>query len=276
MVKVLIRLINSKTLNEKVLNKFLKKRLSNGIKVNSAGRSNSGKITVRHKGCQIKRLIRVLNFKFFFWNVYGIIIKVCYDPNRTAPIVLNCYTNGIVSYQIASTNAKIGGLVFIGEVNFKEKNLSMFTSFINNFNEGSLVNNIEIHKFKGSQCIRSAGCSGQVLKKKEGTVLVRLPSKEERIFSANSIATLGQIANVKHFLLKISKAGRNRLLGIRPTVRGVAMNPIDHPHGGGQGKTSGAGGYRSQVTFKSKVAKTQPTRNKRKNSIYIKKFRLRS
>jgi len=234
-----------------------------GKKIYHAGRNNEGIISVRHKGSQVKRLFRIINFKFFYWNIYGIVIKFCYDPNRTAPLVLICAMNGILFYQVASINLKLGGVLFLGN---KPKNITKkhftFSNFISNFAEGNLVNNMEFKNLKGSQVVRSAGCFGQILKIRDLKVLVRLPSKEERFFAFNIVCVIGQIANTNHFLLSLSKAGRNRLLGVRPCVRGVAMNPVDHPHGGGQGKTSGAGGFRSQVTFKGKVAKTQPTRKK--------------
>jgi large subunit ribosomal protein L2 len=143
---------------------------------------------------------------------------------------------------------------------------------LSDLQDGLIVNNIEIKPLKGSTISRSAGTSSQILKvnyNESGYSLIRLPSKEERLFDYNCIATIGQLSELNHFLLVKGKASINIFYGRRPVVRGVAMNRIDHPHGGGQGKTSGAGGQRSQVTFNSKVAKGQPTRRKKKKLIFV-------
>jgi large subunit ribosomal protein L2 len=256
---------------EKKLVEFLANKLVKGKKKKFAGRNNQGFITVRHQGGQCDRQYRIINFTYFYWNCYGIILKFSYDPNRTAPIMLLCYLNGILSCHLAVKNLKVGDLFYIGNINNEVKHILNRTSYFSNITEGSLISNISHLKNKGTQFVRAAGTSAQLLKidnvKKK--VLLRLPSKEERLVDLDAICTLGQVANINHFFFSISTAGRNRLLGKRPTVRGVAMNPVDHPHGGGQGKTSGAGGFRSQVTFKGRVAKTQPTRNPSKNNIFI-------
>jgi large subunit ribosomal protein L2 len=251
-----------------------KKKLSQGKKLEHAGRNHTGSITLKHRGGGHKRNLRIVDLKKVLWNMYGIILKFVYDSNRTAPLVLICFLNGILSYQIASQGLKIGSFIFIG--NLKHKKKLTFdkgdTSVIKDMQDGTFVNSIELNFMKGGSLVRAAGTTAQLLKvayTSNNYSLFRLPSKEERLIFANSIATIGQIANLDHFLLIKSKASINRFLGKKPIVRGVAMNPIDHPHGGGQGKTSGAGGFRSQVTFNGKVAKGQPTRSRNKKTTFI-------
>lgn len=272
-------ILYNKAFFEKSLNFFICKRLIKGKVKKYSGRNNKGKITIRHKGGRSDRFFRIVNFKYYFWNIYGIILKFVYDPNRKSPLMLVCYLNGILSYHLAVKGNNIGDFVFVGDINLESKKskVKTLTSFFFNFANGMLINNISLGSSSFSNCkfVKAAGTVAYLLKVDELSrkALVRLPSKEERFFSFTGLCTLGQVANLNHFLLDISKAGRSRHLGIRPTVRGVAMNPIDHPHGGGQGRTSGAGGFRSQVTFKSKVAKTQPTRKKNKIDVFIIKKR---
>jgi large subunit ribosomal protein L2 len=261
---------------EKNLNKFLGKKLINGKKKIKSGRNNKGVITIRHRGGQVSRLFRILNLKYFFWNIIGIILKFVYDPNRNTPLMLVCYLNGILTYGLAIKDLKIGQFIFIGDKVFEyKKSIKNLTNFFFNFQNGSLINGLENRFLSGAKFVRSAGTVAVLLRsdRTSNRVLVRLPSKEERLFNSKCICTLGQIANINHFLFDISMAGRSRHLGIKSVVRGVAMNPVDHPHGGGQGKTSGAGGFRSQVTYKSKVAKGQPTRTYGKFHTFIVKTR---
>jgi large subunit ribosomal protein L2 len=256
-----------------LFNNLIVKRLRNGKKFKESGRNNKGKITIRHKGGACDRIFRIVNFQYYLWNIYGIVTKFVYDPNRSGLLMLICYLNGIVSYHLAIKGSNLGDMIFIGSNGLEnlKKNVKLITSFFYKFSNGILINNLSVSEKKQCVYVRSAGTVAQLLKvdslRKE--IVVRLPSKEERIFLSNGICTTGQLANFNSFLLEKSMAGRVRHLGVRPCVRGVAMNPIDHPHGGGQGKTSGAGGRRSQVTFTGKVAKTQPTRNKSKSNIFI-------
>lgn len=253
------------------------KKLCDGKVYNMAGRNFHGKITARYRGGKCDRFFRLVDFKKFFWNFYAIVLKFSYDPNRTAPLMLVCYLNGCLSYQVAIAGLKLGDFIFVGELCNRKYNCASIgtTTIYKDLKEGTLVNNLEIMSLVGAQFVRAAGCAAQLLKidKKKKWVLVRLPSKEERFFFFDNICTIGQIANVNHGALISGLAGRNRRLGLKPVVRGVAMNPVDHPHGGGQGKTSGAGGFRSQVTFTGRVAKMRPTRDKKKNSFFIMKHR---
>lgn len=260
---------------EQVFVNFLQNKLSKGKKKVNGGRNNQGFITMKHQGGQCKRNIRIINSKYLLWNIYGIVLKFIYEANRNAPLMLVCYLNGVLSYHIAVKDIKLGDLCFVGDFKSNLVFVKNWTTKFSSLFEGNMIHNVELVPLNGTKLIRSAGTAGQLLKidKKKEQVLVRLPSKEERLLSISSVCSLGQNANLNHFLLSIDKAGRNRHLGVRPVVRGVAMNSVDHPHGGGRGKTSGAGGFRSQVTFKGKVAKTQPTRNKNKNSIFIAKAR---
>lgn len=200
-----------------------------------AGRNNQGKLTVRHRGGGHKRQYRVIDFKR---NKDGIPAKVAtieYDPNRSANIALLHYLDGEKRYIIAPKGLKVGTEVFNGpEADIKVGNALPLA----NIPVGTVIHNIELKPGKGGQLVRSAGASAQVLGKEGKYVLVRLKSGEVRMILATCRATIGQVGNEQHELINIGKAGRSRWKGIRPTVRGSVMNPNDHPHGGGEGRTS--------------------------------------
>jgi len=200
-----------------------------------AGRNNQGKLTVRHRGGGHKRQYRVIDFKR---NKDGIPAKVAtieYDPNRSANIALLHYLDGEKRYIIAPKGLTVGTQVFNGPAaDIKVGNALPLA----NIPVGTVIHNIELKPGKGGQLVRSAGASAQVLGKEGKYVLVRLKSGEVRMILATCRATIGQVGNEQHELINIGKAGRSRWKGIRPTVRGSVMNPNDHPHGGGEGRTS--------------------------------------
>lgn len=199
-----------------------------------AGRNNQGKLTVRHRGGGHKRQYRVIDFKR---NKDGIPAKVStieYDPNRSANIALVVYADGEKRYILAPKGLKVGQQIFNGpEADIKVGNALALTDIP----VGTTIHNIELKPGKGGQLVRSAGTSAQVLGKEGKYVLVRLKSGEVRMILSTCRATIGQVGNEQHELITIGKAGRSRWMGKRPTVRGSVMNPNDHPHGGGEGRT---------------------------------------
>ena len=199
-----------------------------------AGRNNQGKLTVRHRGGGHKRQYRVIDFKR---NKDGIPAKVAtieYDPNRSANIALVVYADGEKRYIIAPKGLKVGQQIFNGpEADIKVGNALQLIDIP----VGTTIHNIELKPGKGGQLVRSAGTSAQVLGKEGKYVLVRLKSGEVRMILSSCRATIGQVGNEQHELITIGKAGRSRWMGKRPTVRGSVMNPNDHPHGGGEGRT---------------------------------------
>ena len=204
------------------------------IKKNKAGRNKQGKITVRHQGGGNKQKYRIIDFKR---NKDGIPAKVAsieYDPNRTAFIALLNYVDGEKRYILAPIDLKVGDTVVSGpDADIKPGNALP----IRNIPLGTLIHNIEIVPGRGGQLVRSAGDSAQLMAKEGKNAQVRLPSGEVRLVSMDAKATLGTVGNSDHSNVRIGKAGRTRHMGIRPSVRGVVMNPCDHPHGGGEGKS---------------------------------------
>ncbi len=241
----------SKTQPEKRLTVRLKRK---------AGRNNQGKITSRHRGGGAKRKYRLIDFKR---NKDGIEAKVAaieYDPNRSAHIALLHYKDGEKRYIVASQGLNVGDEVISGE----DAPLKLGNTLpLKNIPEGSFIYNIELKKGAGGQLVRSAGVSAQLLSKEKRFAQIKLPSREIRLVPLECKATLGQVGNVDHENIQIGKAGRSRWMGRRPRVRGVAMNPVDHPHGGGEGR-SGPG--RHPVTPWGKPTKGMRTRKKRKSS----------
>lgn len=198
-----------------------------------AGRNNNGRITVRHQGGGHKRQYRVIDFKRNKDGVVGTVKTIEYDPNRSANIALIHYTDGVKAYILAPKGLEVGMKIESGEnADIKVGNALPLA----NIPVGTVIHNIELKPGKGGQLIRSAGTSAQVLGKEGKYVLVRLNSGEVRMILATCRATIGSVGNEQHELINIGKAGRNRWLGKRPTVRGSVMNPNDHPHGGGEGK----------------------------------------
>ena len=197
------------------------------------GRNNQGKLTVRHQGGGHKRQYRIIDFKRDKDGIPGRVATIEYDPNRSANIALINYVDGEKRYILAPKNLVVGLEVMSGpEADIKPGNaLPLF-----NIPVGTVIHNIELKPGKGGQLVRSAGTSAQVLGKEGKYVLVRLNSGEVRLVLATCRASIGQVGNEQHELIKIGKAGRSRWLGKRPTVRGSVMNPNDHPHGGGEGR----------------------------------------
>lgn len=202
----------------------------------SGGRNTYGRITVRHRGGGHKRKYRIIDFRRDKTGVPAKVAAIEYDPNRSARIALLHYLDGEKRYIIAPLGLKAGDMVISDDVTDVKPGNCMP---LKNIPLGTLVHNIEMRPGKGGQIVRSAGAAGQVMAKEGKYVLLRLPSGELRLFLRECKATIGQVGNLDHENISIGKAGRSRWLGRRPHVRGVAMNPVDHPMGGGEGKSSG-------------------------------------
>lgn len=199
-----------------------------------SGRNNNGRITVRHRGGGNRRKYRIIDFKRNKFGVSAEVMTLEYDPNRSAHIALLKYEDGEKRYILAPNGLKVGDTVLAGEnADIKPGNALP----MENIPVGTVIHNIELYKGKGAQLVRSAGNSAQLMAKENGYALVRLPSTELRKIPVNCMATIGQVGNIDHENVSIGKAGRKRHMGIRPTVRGSVMNPCDHPHGGGEGKS---------------------------------------
>lgn len=227
----------------------------------NAGRNAHGKITVRHRGGGNRRKYRIIDFKR---NKDGIPAKVAtveYDPNRTANIALLSYADGEKRYILAPVGLKVGDTVLSGPTADIKPGNAMA---LKDMPVGTVVHNIELKPGKGAQLVRSAGVSAQLMAKEGKNALLRLPSGEMRYVSINCRATIGQVGNIEHGNVVIGKAGRKRHMGIRPTVRGSVMNPCDHPHGGGEGRSPI--GRPSPVTPWGKPALGYKTRKKNKAS----------
>ena len=229
-----------------------------------AGRNNQGKITVRHHGGGHKKQYRIIDFKRNKDNVPAKVATIEYDPNRSANIALLHYVDGEKRYIIAPKELKVGQILVSGETaDIKVGNALPLA----NIPVGTLIHNIELKPGKGGQLVRSAGASAQVLGKEGKYVLVRLKSGEVRMILATCRATIGEVGNEQHGLVNIGKAGRTRWLGKRPTVRGSVMNPNDHPHGGGEGRTSI--GRKSPMSPWGKPTLGKKTRGKKPSDKFI-------
>ena len=199
-----------------------------------AGRNNSGKITVRHQGGGARRKYRIIDFKRTKDGIPATVKAIEYDPNRTCFIALLAYADGEKRYILAPLGLKVGDTVMSGpEADIKPGNCLP----IANIPLGTLIHNVEIKVGKGGQMVRSAGTAAQVMAKEGAYAQIRLPSGEVRKVAMTARATVGQVGNTDHANVRIGKAGRKRHMGVRPTVRGVVMNPVDHPHGGGEGRS---------------------------------------
>ena len=215
------------------LTKFTPEKSLIVIKKKNSGRNSYGRITVRHKGGGNKQKYRIIDFKRTTEGAAKV-IGIEYDPNRSAYIALLEYENGAKSYIIAPVGLTDGDTVYSApDADIKPGN----TLPIANIPVGTFIYNIELYPGKGGQLVRSAGCAAQLMAKEDGMAQVRLPSGEVRIIRLDCKATIGQVGNIEHDTVKIGKAGKKRHMGIRPTVRGSVMNPCDHPHGGGEGKS---------------------------------------
>ena len=226
-----------------------------------SGRNSYGRITVRHRGGGNRRKYRIIDFKRQKFGVEGTVVSIEYDPNRSAFIALVEYTDGEKAYIIAPEGLKVGYKVVAGpDADIKPGNALP----LKNIPVGTFIHNIELYPGRGAQLARSAGNMAQLMAKENGLALLRLPSSELRNVPENCMATIGQVGNTDHENVKIGKAGRKRNMGWRPTVRGSVMNPCDHPHGGGEGKSPV--GRPGPVTPWGKPALGYKTRKKHKQS----------
>ena len=245
---------------EEITKKTPEKSLLAPIKKYS-GRNNTGKITVRHHGGGNRRKYRIIDFKRNLADVPATVIGIEYDPNRSANIALIQYENGAKAYIIAPQKLNVGDKIVSGKDADIKPGTCMSLEYIP---VGTFIHNIELYPGKGAQLVRSAGMGAQLMAKENGYAQVRLPSGEVRMIRLNCKATVGIVGNTDHENVKIGKAGKTRHLGIRPTVRGSVMNPCDHPHGGGEGKSPV--GRPGPVTPWGKPALGYKTRSKKNKS----------
>jgi large subunit ribosomal protein L2 len=236
-------------------------------KHSSGGRNNNGRITVRWRGGGHKRAYRLVDFKRIKQDVPAVVERLEYDPNRTAFIALIRYEDGELSYILAPQRLAVGDSVVAGrQADIKPGNAMPLQSMP----VGTIVHNVEMRPGKGGQIARSAGTYAQYVGRDAGYAILRLNSGEQRLVHQNCMATVGAVSNPDHGNISIGKAGRNRWLGKKPSVRGVAMNPVDHPHGGGEGRTSGG---RHPVTPWGKPTKGKKTRNNKRTQKFIARSR---
>ncbi len=229
----------------------------------TGGRNARGRITTRHIGGGHKRMLRIIDFKRNLYDQPAKVMAIEYDPNRSARIALVEYPDKEKRYIIAPLGLNVGDTIISSdqkEIEIKQGNCLL----LRNIPSGTLIHNIELSRGKGGQIVRSAGTSAQIMAKEADQAHIRLPSGEVRLVSLDCHASIGQIGNVDHDAIILGKAGKSRWLGIKPSVRGVVMNPFDHPHGGGEGK-SGQGNPHP-VTPWGKPTKGYRTRNRKKYS----------
>ena len=246
---------------EEITKKYPKRSLTVAIR-KTGGRNNQGRITSRRRGGGHKRRYRIIDFKRNKFDMIGEVSAIEYDPNRSSRIALILYEDSEQRYIIAPEGLSVGDKIISSKenkVSFKKGNCLL----LKNIPEGMLIHNIELKPGKGAQMSRSAGTYARIMAKEDNMVTLRLPSGETRMVPDLCLATLGTVGNKTHENIKIGKAGRSRWLGKRPKVRGVAMNPVDHPHGGGEGRTSGG---RHPVSPWGTPAKGFKTRKKNKQS----------
>ena len=230
----------------------------------SGGRNNQGRITCRHRGGGHRRHYRIIDFKRDKIGIPAKVATIEYDPNRTARIALLHYVDGEKRYIIAPEGLEVGSKVMSGP----DAEVAVGNALpLEKIPLGSTVHNIELKRGRGGQIARSAGTFGQVVAKDGDYVHVKMPSNDVHLIRKECLATLGSVSNSDHSLISLGKAGRKRWMGIRPTVRGVAMNPVDHPMGGGEGKTSGGGHPKSPWGKPSKGGKTR--KSKKYSDKYI-------
>ncbi len=235
------------------------------------GRDNTGRISVRHQGGGNRRYIRILDFKRDKQNIPAKVAAIEYDPNRTARLALLNYADGEKRYIVAPLGIKVGDTLLSGpQAEIRPGN----NLPLSNIPVGTLVHNVELKPGKGGQLVRSAGGSAQVLAKEGEYAQIRLPSGEVRLVSQVCFATIGQVGNLDHNNIKLGKAGRKRHMGIRPTVRGTAMSPRDHPHGGGEGRQPT--GMPGPKTPWGRPARGYKTRRNKSTDKYIVRHRSKS
>jgi large subunit ribosomal protein L2 len=255
------------TLNNEELSKDgpLKKLTRSKTKI--SGRNNKGRITIRHRGGGHKKLYRIIDFRRDKKDIPAKVVSLEYDPNRTARIALLAYADGEKRYILAPNGLAVGSGVVAGE----NADILIGNALpLKNIPLGTMIHNIELRKGKGGQMARSAGTAAQLLAKESGYAQIKMPSGETRMVHLECYATIGQVGNLNSENVSLGKAGRTRWLGKRPTVRGVAMNPIDHPHGGGEGRTSGG---RHPVSPWGVPTKGYKTRNNKRTQRFIIKRR---
>lgn len=236
-------------------------------KVKNAGRDNSGSISVRHQGGGNRRKLRIIDFKRQKFDIPARVSAIEYDPNRSARLALVVYADGVKCYIIAPVGLKVGDMIMSG----KNAEIRAGNSLpIANIPVGTLVHNIELYAGRGAQLVRSAGGAAQLLAKEEEYAQIRMPSGEVRLIRQQCYATIGQVGNLEHSQVKLGRAGMKRHLGIRPSVRGVAMSPRDHPHGGGEGRSPiGMPGPKSPWGKPTLGYKTR--RNKKSNQYIVRR-----
>ncbi len=238
-------------------------------KTRISGRNNAGKMTVRHRGGGHKRHYRIIDFKRDKAGIPARVATIEYDPNRSARIALLNYVDGEKRYILAPVGLKVDQMLVSGP----EADILVGNALpLKNIPLGTQIHNIELRAGKGGQMARSAGSFAQLVAKEAGMAQLRLPSGEIRRVPVECMATIGQVGNTEHENVSLGKAGRTRWKGIRPTVRGVAMNPVDHPHGGGEGRTSGG---RNPVTPWGQPTRGYKTRNNKRTDKFIVKRRTK-
>jgi len=232
-------------------------------KMRTGGRRNKGDITIWHRGGGHKRKIRIIDFKRDKVGVPATVASIEYDPNRSARIALLHYADGEKRYILQPLGLQVGQKIMSGP----EADILVGNALpLRNIPPGTTIHNIELRAGKGAQMVRSAGGAAQLVAKEGEWALIKLPSGETRKVALGCMATIGQVGNLDHENISIGKAGRTRWLGIRPTNRGVVMNPVDHPHGGGEGKTSGG---RHPVTPWGQPTRGYKTRNNKRTDKFI-------
>jgi large subunit ribosomal protein L2 len=232
-------------------------------KQRTGGRRNSGDLTIWHRGGGHKRKLRIIDFKRDKFGIPATVASIEYDPNRSARIALLNYADGEKRYIVYPVGLQVGAKIVSGP----EADILVGNALpLRNIPPGTTVHNVELKPGKGAQMARSAGAQAQLVAKEGDYALLKLPSGETRKVLVDCMATVGQVGNIDHENISIGKAGRTRWLGIRPTNRGVVMNPVDHPHGGGEGKTSGG---RHPVTPWGKPTRGYKTRNNKRTDKFI-------
>ena len=235
-------------------------------KTSKAGRNNQGRITARHRGGGVKQRYRIIDFKRNKFGVPAKVFSIEYDPNRSARIALLHYVDGEKRYILAPNGLKVGDRVMSGS----EAEIRVGNALpLKNIPTGTVIHNLELQPGRGGQLVRSAGGAAQLMAKEGDYAQVRLPSGEQRLVHINCIATIGQVGNLDHENIRIGKAGRSRYLGRRPHVRGSVMNPVDHPHGGGEGRAPIGG--QPQTPWGKPALGYRTRRNKRTDKFIVRR-----
>ena len=255
------------TLKNSELSKDRPLKSLSAYKTRISGRNNKGRLTIRHRGGGHRRLYRIVDFRRDKRDIPAKVVSLEYDPNRSARIALLSYADGEKRYILAPNGLVVGATVIASD----SADILIGNALpLKNIPLGTMIHNIEIKKGKGGQLARAAGMAAQLLAKEAGYAQIKFPSGETRMVHQECVATIGQVGNLDHENISIGKAGRSRWLGKRPTVRGVVMNPLDHPHGGGEGKTSGG---RHPVSPWGLPTKGFKTRNNKRTQRFIIKRR---